>query len=123
MTAGFFPAEPVMRRSIQRWRGRPVYVLVERMLYVSRDGYEHVLEVGVTTDWASVPRWATWLCPVDDKAGFAAMLHDDLLARGQVSRREADWRFYVALGELGVPRWRAWVMWQAVALRTRNLGL
>lgn len=122
----FSPPEPLLKRSLQRMSGRPVYVLMEYLTYVSGDGWSCVIKPGAVTDWASVPRLLTWLVPVDDKAGLAALLHDELCARageGLNTRLFADQRFKIALRELGVPAWRAELMYQAVRLNARSQGL
>lgn len=122
--AGFFPSDPLMRRSIQRAHGRPVYVLMERLVYVARNGWTHMIEPGTTTDWNSVPRWATWVVPVDDKAGLCALLHDELLTDRShgMTRAQLDETFREALLLVGVPAWRAWAMWGAVRLQALWTG-
>jgi hypothetical protein len=51
---------------------------------------------------------------------LAALLHDfQVTGVSHVKRTEADDRFRESLLSLGVPRWRAYVMWAAVHLKTR----
>lgn len=53
---------------------------------------------------------------VQDKMNRAAVIHDRLYERGEVSRALADEVFYEALLVCGVARWRAWSAWSAVRL-------
>jgi Protein of unknown function (DUF1353) len=90
------------------------------------------------TDLASVPRWLTWLLPRYGKYTKAAVLHDYLCQNFRAARvvaafpdaqsadadtallldlkdrSDADEVFRLAMGELGVPWARRWVMWSAV---------
>jgi hypothetical protein len=75
------------------------------------------VEDGFLTDLASVPRWAWWLFPPHDPDYCAAaVLHDFLygLNNGMFTRAVADGVFYEAMRVLGVPKWRAVVMFLAV---------
>ncbi|HVF06385.1 MAG TPA: DUF1353 domain-containing protein [Frankiaceae bacterium] len=80
-----------------------------------------------TTDLASVPSFAAWLVPRDGTHTPAAILHDALVqnkalfpggATGPLDRTEADRIFRNAMGELGVPFLRRWMMWAAVSVFT-----
>ena len=71
------------------------------------------------TDLASVPGFLLWLVPRYGVHTLAALLHDQLVndpSKG--GRIEADTIFRDALGELGVPWIRRWIMWAAVSLNT-----
>lgn len=79
------------------------------------------------TDLASVPYFLTWLVPKGGTHTPAALLHDGLIpGRDEpqsyigppVTRREADVLFRDALGELGVPVIRRWLMFAGVSLPT-----
>jgi hypothetical protein len=73
--------------------------------------------VGQTTDFASVPAVLTWLVPIETGVP-AAVLHDYLwrvlVPAGQLTFPDADGLLRQALGTLGVPAPRRWVMWAAV---------
>jgi hypothetical protein len=121
----FWPAEPLMRRSIQRKRGRPVYVSQEAVLHTGRDGWTYLIHSGATTDWNSVPRILSPIVPVDDKAGLCALLHDDLLQRRMahgLTRAECDQKFYEALLLVGVAPWRAGAMYWGVRWQAWTTG-
>ena len=78
-----------------------------------------VIEAGVTTDFASVPRPFVWLIPPYGLYTRAAVLHDVLCDQGverDVSRRDADGIFRQALRILGVPFLQRWLMWVGVRL-------
>lgn len=78
-----------------------------------------VIEAGVTTDFASVPRPFVWLIPAYGLYTRAAVLHDVLCDQGiqrNVSRRDADGIFLQALRILGVPFLQRWLMWTGVRL-------
>jgi hypothetical protein len=73
--------------------------------------------VGQTTDFASVPAVLTWLVPIETGIP-AAVLHDYLwrvkVPASELEYREADGILRQALGSLGVPGPRRWLMWAAV---------
>jgi hypothetical protein len=75
------------------------------------------VEPGETTDFASVPAVLTWLVPIETGVP-AAVLHDHLWRRevpaGRITFPDADGLLRQALGTLGVPAPRRWVMWAAV---------
>jgi hypothetical protein len=78
-----------------------------------------VIEAGVTTDFASIPRPFVWLIPTYGLYTRAAILHDVLCDQGlerNVSRRDADGIFLQALRILGVPFLQRWLMWTGVRL-------
>lgn len=74
---------------------------------------------GFVTDFASVPRLVTWLLPRYGDYTRAAILHDYLWVRDDVTKRDADGLFRRAMRELGVSVPRRWMMWAAV--RTASL--
>jgi hypothetical protein len=83
-----------------------------------------------TTDLASIPRFAWSLgFPPDGQWAKAAVIHDFLYRtngtcvlnlrmyrtrKAAYSRSEADNILREAMGVLGVPAWRRWVIWSAV---------
>jgi Protein of unknown function (DUF1353) len=101
--------------------------LSHAMTYHGRDE-TFVVPAGQKTDFASVPRVLTWLVPTTTGIA-AAVLHDYLwrehAPQGLISYRDADGVLRQALGTLGVPILRRWLMWAAVrwgALLTRPGG-
>lgn len=70
------------------------------------------------TDFASAPRLVWSIIPRFGAYTAATVLHDwlitDALDRGQVSSREVDRTFRVAMAELGVSIPRRWLMWAGV---------
>lgn len=72
--------------------------------------------VGFRTDFASVPRApiAFWFAGAIGES--AAVVHDFLYKHGGVSKDTADRVFYTALRDMGVPPFKASVMYQAVRL-------
>jgi uncharacterized protein DUF1353 len=86
-----------------------------------------LVPVGVSTDFASIPRVFVWFLPQYGRYTKAAILHDYLWSRGvparELTRAEADAIFRRALRELGVPFLRRWIMWAGVrigALKERD---
>ena len=82
------------------------------------EGVTITVPVGFKTDFASIPRLAQPL--IGNPAGQfgkAAVIHDYLYQTGIVSKVIADAIFYEAMLVLGVPGWKAKVMWTAVATR------
>ena len=72
------------------------------------------------TDLASVPRFFWWfLPPYDPQYAAAAVLHDYLLSLPDFDRMTAHSVFLEALTSLGVPNWKAWVMFLAVVFYGR----
>ncbi|WP_131769358.1 DUF1353 domain-containing protein [Candidatus Protofrankia californiensis] len=90
-----------------RWR------LLEPVIY---EGKEQVFTVpkGFGTDFASVPRFLTWLVPTYGRYTKAAVLHDwlwKLADAGDFDRADADGIFRRAMRELDVAFLRRWLMW------------
>ena len=86
--------------------------------------------MGDISDFASVPRFLTWLIPRYGQHTMAALLHDHLQHHlvterdprpddpERVTSEQADTIFREALSSSRVPFLRRWVMWTAVSLRT-----
>ena len=80
------------------------------------------------TDLASVPSFLRWFVNSYGKHTLAAIIHDDQIAKkrdtGSLgSDVVADRLFREMLRACGTPMFMSWVMWTAVALRTRwNAG-
>lgn len=79
------------------------------------------------TDLASVPWFFAWLVPGFGSHVPAAVVHDGLVSTEEegktylgpdVDRVEADRILRDAMGSLGTPRIRRWIMWAAVILAT-----
>jgi len=89
------------------------FALVEPLTYRgNRDTF--VVPAGFVTDFASVPRLVTWLLPRYGAYTRAAILHDHLWERDDVTKADADGLFRRAMRELGVSAPRRWMMWAAV---------
>lgn len=80
-----------------------------------------------TTDLASIPSFFAWLVPGMGSHLPAVLLHDGLVVRSDehathlgppVDREEADRLLRDAMGSLGTPRLRRWLMWSAVSIAT-----
>lgn len=80
------------------------------------------------TDLASIPAYLTWF---ENKYGahtLAAIIHDRLIRSGEPNlgalRNDAlaDRFFRLMMRTSGVPFFKSWVMWAAVAMRTRWAG-
>ena len=84
--------------------------------HVGKEGSGEVITVleGFITDFASVPRFLWVLFPPDGKYTQAAVLHDRLYANPLYTRKKSDYIFYEAMGVLGVPKWKKWIMWKFV---------
>lgn len=94
----------------------PVYIKIGRRQMLGLD----VIRAGALTDGASVPRWLrAWFDPWGHGAE-AYIWHDDLLRRDGVQKKVADLLFLYALISLGVPSFRAHLLYFAV--RTRRPG-
>jgi len=91
-----------------------------------RDHY--TVEVGNSTDFASVPRIFVWFLPRYGRYTRAAILHDYLwrekAANGEMEWIDADALLRRAMREDGVPFLQRWTMWAAVrwAALTKQRG-
>lgn len=90
--------------------------------YVGQEGSEEYIAVksGFVTDFASVPRVFWSVLPPHGKYAKAAVLHDWLYTNAIESKRYADDVFNEAMGVLGVPSWKRWIMYRAVRLFGRG---
>ena len=76
------------------------------------------------TDLASVPGLLRWFTNTYGPHTPAALIHDWLIGAGRgdapvIDDRFADRYFRFMLASVGVPPLKRWIMWAAVALRTR----
>ena len=81
-----------------------------------------LVHTGFVTNFASVPRPFTWLVPTSSLYTRAADLHDYLCRQANFPRNDADGIFRRAMGELGVPTLRRYVIWAAVRIAARLRG-
>ena len=104
--------DPVLRKD---GTVKPIeeYTDKEKRLHTSGD---IVVPAGFVTDLASTPKVLWSLFPPHDDYAKAAILHDYLYATAKVSREEADYIFYEAMGVLGVPLWKRRIIYRAVRL-------
>ncbi len=95
----------------KRWQ------LMADLIYLGDPAYEESVFVVPRchpTDFASVPRILTWLIPPSGRYTPAAVLHDYFCDVGHPERHAADGLFRRAMGDLGVPTVRRYLMWAAV---------
>lgn len=85
-----------------------------RHLQLDWNGFLVLIPAGFVCDGSSVPVPFRSLAARFTKSIAAGVLHDYLYATGKFSRRVADWLFYKALRDAGVPRWRSGLMWVGV---------
>jgi len=77
------------------------------------------------TDLASIPRFLTWFENKYGRHTLAAIIHDRLILSGDPnlgalkSDALSDRFFRMMMIAAGVPPLKAWIMWAAVAMRTR----
>lgn len=77
-------------------------------------------EPGRTTDLTSVPSVFRWFIAAHGRHTPAALFHDWLIdANSPITEIEADLLFRSMLQALGVPRFKRYILWTAVAIRTR----
>ena len=98
----------------------------ERLFEVAEDMSVDIPEMGVRywiprgfrTDLASVPRFLCPVVPTYGRYSTAAVVHDFLYSKGgnEADRCQADWAFFLLMKQLGVRRWRRWIMFIAVRL-------
>lgn len=97
----------------------PVWKTLEPLNFRSERYQRHyVVPLDWETDLASVPRLPFVYLLAGGTATAPAVVHDFLYScprlRQSRSREEADAVFYEAMLSVGVSRWRAWLMYQAV---------
>jgi hypothetical protein len=123
-------------RDIRGWKGDPVAFIGDVVVRVvdavqwrldeplTYRGHTDTFTVpdGFVTDFASVPRLVTWLLPRYGDYTRAAILHDYLWDRGEVTTKDADGLFRRSMRELGVSIPRRWMMWAAVRTASAMRG-
>jgi Protein of unknown function (DUF1353) len=77
-----------------------------------------------STDFASIPRFLSWLVGRYGRHTPAALVHDCEVVPGMTftARAAADRRFLEMMDEIGVPPVQGRLMWSAVTLATRKNG-
>ena len=85
--------------------------------HVGSEDSNEVIKIpkGFITDGASIPRlfWSLIGGPWG-KYGYAAIVHDFILREKLYPLKKADYIFYEAMGVLGVPKWKRWLMYIGV---------
>ena len=99
-----------------RYTDGNVWTVMGDFAYVSSMGLVVTVEAGFQTDLASIPRALWWWLPPSGEYDPAAVLHDWLYARGELSRAKCDELFLDAMLSTGVSRFRAYAMHEAVRL-------
>lgn len=82
--------------------------------------YHITVPIDYVTDLTSVPRVLWSIFPPNGKYAKAAIVHDYLYTNAIGTRAWADEVFCEAMGVLGVPRWRKYVMYWSVRLFGRG---
>lgn len=113
--------DPLRLETTDDWHnGRPVYKILDNLIYAPGDKFNDLIikvSAGFTTDFASIPRFFWRVFPPAGKYGKAAIIHDFLYRfKTGINRKDADYIFWLAMGELGVPDWKRWCIWKAVRL-------
>ena len=70
---------------------------------------------GFVTDLASIPSILWPVMPPTSRYTHAAIIHDYHYWMQTITRKEADEIFSIAMGELGVPGWKASAIYHAVS--------
>lgn len=110
---------PLYRDTGETCRGRTVYRLEEDLVFETRlncQGIRVVVPTGFKTDLTSTPRLLWPIFPPAGPWSPAAILHDYLYGREDVSRFLADALFREAMFRLGVPTWRRVIIYYCVRL-------
>jgi hypothetical protein len=95
--------------------GRGTWQLLQALIYDSDvAGKVIVVPAGFVTDLASVPRIPVAFLLAGDTANHAAVVHDWLYTSHEVTKEVADNVLQEAAIVMGVPAWRAWLMWAGV---------
>lgn len=97
------------------------FVLLEPIEFAV-DGELFTVPAGFMTDFASVPRMLWWLYPSRGRRyELAAVIHDWLYSTAAgLDRARSDRVFRVAMLALGVPAFRAAILWAAVRFGGRK---
>jgi len=75
-----------------------------------------VVPSGFVTDFASVPRVLWSIFPKWGVYGPASIIHDYLYFSHEKTREEADYIFYEGMLVLGIKKWKAKILYNAVKI-------
>lgn len=95
------------------------YELVQPFSYTSHNINVYI-PAGFITDFASVPRLFWALMPPNGRYTKAAIIHDYMYHNGMATKKDADLVFKSAMKQLGVPKWKAEIMYFAVRIFGRG---
>jgi hypothetical protein len=95
-------------------QGRQLYQLLASLRYQSDIAGLVEVPEGFVTDLASIPQLA--LALLGDIAQEPAVPHDYIYNMHTVPRETADSMLYEACLLTGVPRWKAWLIYQGVRI-------
>lgn len=107
---------PAIGQLIVSWHPPSMWMLREPLAFTSRTGLVVLVPAGFRTDLASVPRLPGLYLTLGGLAHAPAAIHDYLYAHGSLSRRQADLLFLEACEVVGVPQWKASLMYFGVRL-------
>ena len=94
-------------------------------ILIGLDDWSHYVDkikvpAGYVTDLTSVPRFLWSIFPPHGKYAKAAIVHDYLYTNAIGTKAWADEVFCEAMGVLGVPHWRKYLMYWSVRLFGRG---
>jgi len=107
---------PALSQLVVAWHPPAMWVLRERLIFTSRTGVVVRVPVGFRTDLASVPRLPGLYITLGGLAHAPAAMHDYLYHVGWLSRKESDLLFLEACELVGVPQWKANLLYFGVRL-------
>lgn len=124
VTTGFRFADPAVKAMLveQVERGGPNEQTARAMV---EDAATYAIGTEDKTDIASIPRFMRWFENTYGRHTLAAIIHDRLIVSGRpndgalASDILSDRFFREMMGSAGVPALKRWIMWAAVAMRTR----
>ena len=90
--------------------------LVDLFQYQSDIGGLITVEIGMITDFASVPQFAWILFPKSGKYDGAALIHDHCYQKQIYPRAKADSIFLEAMQVLEVPWWKRHIIYRSVRI-------
>lgn len=110
-----------MRKVSYDASGRPIFELLEDLVYESDRFGRHVMEKGRRTNLCSTPRLPVVYLVAGEIEEEPSALHDDKYTRHDVSKEVADLLFLEMMAapklleaQKITPAWKRWAMYQAV---------
>lgn len=94
--------------SDKKWR------MLNTFSFIDKEHGEITVPVDFVSDGITLPRIPIVLALFDGYGFPAGIVHDYLYTTGVLGRKHSDEVFYRALRELGIARWRAWLMYFGV---------